>query len=125
MAMIRKSFSDLENPRFEWTDEDRARLLQLSDHAIDNAAAADPDAQPAGDDDLDRAVTGRCIRRVREMTGLSQSQFAARYHVDLDRLQDFEAGRFLADSAFLAYLSVIEREPEAVARALDGVNSAL
>jgi hypothetical protein len=36
------------------------------------------------------------------------------------RLRDLEQGRTHADSALLAYLTVIEKDPEAVRRALGG-----
>jgi putative transcriptional regulator len=42
------------------------------------------------------------------------------YRIGLARLRDLEQGRTQADSALLAYLTVIEKEPAAVRRALDG-----
>ena len=50
--------------------------------------------------------------------GLSQNRFAKRYRINVTRLRDLEQGRTKADSALLAYMAVIEREPEAVERAL-------
>jgi len=55
---------------------------------------------------------------VRARTGLSQDRFAKRYRINVGRLRDLEQGRTRADSALLAYLTVIDREPEAVKRAL-------
>jgi putative transcriptional regulator len=65
----------------------------------------------------------RAIQRVREVrahTGLSQSVFARTFHINVARLRDLEQGRAKPDSAMLAYLAVIDREPEAVRRALEG-----
>ncbi len=58
------------------------------------------------------------LRRVRAASGLSQSAFAATYRINLARLRDLEQGRTRPDSALLAYLTVIAREPGAVRRAL-------
>jgi putative transcriptional regulator len=48
----------------------------------------------------------------------SQRRFAEVYRINVARLRDLEQGRTQPDSAMLAYLTVIEREPKAVARAL-------
>jgi putative transcriptional regulator len=49
---------------------------------------------------------------------LSQAAFAKTYRINVARLRDLEQGRTQADSALLAYLTVIERDPDAVRRAL-------
>jgi putative transcriptional regulator len=56
---------------------------------------------------------------IREKTGLSQSQFAERYGFNPRTLQDWEQGRRQPDSAVRAYLTVIDRNPEAVQTALN------
>jgi putative transcriptional regulator len=58
------------------------------------------------------------VRAVREKFGLSQSQFADRYGFNPRTIQDWEQGRSRPDSAVRAYLTVIERNPNAVAKAL-------
>ena len=58
------------------------------------------------------------IHRVRWHTGLSQSDFAAAYRIDLEHLRDLERGAVQPDSALVAYLSVIDRAPELVRSAL-------
>ena len=50
--------------------------------------------------------------------GLSWSRLAREFGINVGRLRDLEQGRTKADSALLAYMAVIEREPEAVERAL-------
>ena len=57
------------------------------------------------------------LRRLR-IIGLSQDRFAQRYGLTAARVRDWEQGRSQPDSAARAYLMVIEREPEAVERAL-------
>lgn len=57
-------------------------------------------------------------RALRRKLGLSQAQFAARFHFNLRTLQEWEQGRAFPDSAVQAYLTVIDRDPEAVLRSL-------
>lgn len=58
------------------------------------------------------------VRAVRERLRLSQVQFAARFGFNLRTLQDWEQGRVEPDAAIRAYLTVIDRKPRVVARAL-------
>ena len=55
---------------------------------------------------------------MRKRLGLSQAEFAARYHVPIGTLRDWEQNRKQPDAPALAYLQVIAREPDMVARAL-------
>jgi len=59
------------------------------------------------------------VKAVREKSGLSQSQFADRYCFNPRTLQEWEQGRRKPDSAVRAYLTVIDRNPAAVEKALD------
>jgi putative transcriptional regulator len=97
---------------------DWARVHALTDEEIETAAAADPDNLPLTDDQLDRAQFGRRVRRLRDRLGFSQSAFAERFRFPVASLRDWEQGRRIPDAATKAYLTVIEREPEAVLRAL-------
>jgi putative transcriptional regulator len=58
------------------------------------------------------------VRAVRARTGLSQAKFAARFGFSLVALRNWEQGRRHPDLAARAFLTVIEREPDAVQRAL-------
>lgn len=58
------------------------------------------------------------VAAIRTRLGLSQGEFAARFGFKLDALQNWEQGRRRPDPAVRAFLRVIEREPEAVLRAL-------
>lgn len=97
---------------------EQARLEGLSDAEITTGALADPDNLPLSADELRRLDAVRRVRAVRARTGLSQTRFAQAYRINVARLRDLEQGRTQADSAMMAYLTVIEREPEAVRRAL-------
>lgn len=100
------------------TEAERAGLAALTDAQITAAALADADNLPLSADELARLEAATMVRRVRARTGLSQNRFAQRYRISVGRLRDVEQGRTRADSALLAYLAVIDREPEAVNRAL-------
>ncbi len=101
------------------SDAARAHLDKLTKGEIEANALADPDNRPLTDEDLSRGLFGRKVRLAREKLGLSQREFAARFNINLRRLQDWEQGRFASDSAILAYLKVIESEPDMVRRILD------
>jgi putative transcriptional regulator len=58
------------------------------------------------------------VRAIRRRLGLSQGAFAARFGFALDAVQNWEQGRRRPEGAARAFLTVIEREPEAVTRAL-------
>jgi putative transcriptional regulator len=60
------------------------------------------------------------VAAIRRRLGLSQAEFASRFGFKLDALQNWEQGRRRPEGAARAFLRVIEREPEAVQRALAG-----
>jgi putative transcriptional regulator len=62
-----------------------------------------------------RAPRAKLVRRA---LGLSQEDFAAKFQLPIGTLRDWEQGRKQPDTAARAYLKVIAREPDAVARAL-------
>jgi putative transcriptional regulator len=55
-----------------------------SDEAITEAALRDPDAQPLMDADLARMKRVPRIKTLRRALGLTQEEFATRYHVPLE-----------------------------------------
>jgi putative transcriptional regulator len=56
--------------------------------------------------------------RIRRKIHMSQSQFAAYVGVSVRTIQEWEQGRVVPSGAARAFLTVIDREPEAVRRAL-------
>lgn len=94
---------------------DWAAVDAQTDEEIARNVAGDPDAAPM----LSGAETAAAlVRAVRRRLGISQAEFAARYHVPIGTLRDWEQNRKQPDAPALAYLRVIAREPETVARAL-------
>ena len=119
MAITRKTLEDLRSNPPRLNAADRARLDAMTPEEIERNALEDRDNPPATEEELARAVAARAVRRARQRTGLSQAKFAERFQINLARLKDWEQGRFMLGSVALAYLKVIESDPEAVARAPD------
>jgi putative transcriptional regulator len=85
---------------------------------IEAAAAADRDARPMTSDELRTARRVPRVKTLRRALGLTQEAFAARYHIPLGTLRDWEQGRSEPDQPAHAYLKAIAGDPEAVQRAL-------
>ncbi len=58
------------------------------------------------------------VKTVRSKMGLSQAKFANQFGFSVDAVRNWEQGRRQPDVAARAFLMVIDREPEAVCRAL-------
>jgi putative transcriptional regulator len=58
------------------------------------------------------------VKRIRKRLGLSQEAFAATYGFALSAVRDWEQGRRQPDRSARILLKIIEKEPEAVTRAL-------
>jgi putative transcriptional regulator len=86
---------------------------------IEAAALSDPDAPPMTDEELAGMFRPRSLRALRHRLGLSQSEFAGRFHINLRTLQDWEQARRVPDDTARAYLRVIERAPATVEAALN------
>ena len=85
---------------------------------IEVAAKADPDARPMTEEELRTARRIPRVKTMRRALGITQEEFAARYHVPLGTLRDWEQGRTEPDQPTRAYLAVIAHDPEGVRRAL-------
>lgn len=90
----------------------------MTDEEIEAAARSDPDAQPLTEADFARMPRVPRIKTIRRALGLSQEEFAGRFHIPLNILRDWEQGRAEPDPPARAYLTVIARDPEGVQRAL-------
>jgi len=101
-------------PKFDWSAVDA-----LTDEEIHAAAMADPDARPMTDEEWAAAPRVPRIVTIRRALKLSQEEFAARYHIPVGTLRDWEQGRKEPDAAARAFLRVIASEPEIVRRALE------
>jgi putative transcriptional regulator len=94
-------------------------MRPMTDEAVHAAALADPDAQPLTEERLAHMKRVPRARTLRRALGLTQEEFAARYHIPIGTLRDWEQGRSEPDQPARAYLTVIARDPEGVHRALE------
>jgi putative transcriptional regulator len=101
-------------PKTDWRAFDA-----MSESERRKAALADPDAPPASAAQLARARRVPTVRALRKRLKLTQEQFAARFHLPLGTVRDWEQGAHIPDRAAQVLLTVIANDPEAVARALE------
>ena len=97
---------------------DWSRFDAMTDAQRHAAALSDPDAQPLTEEELARMKPTPRAKIIRRALGLSQEDFAARFHIPIGTLRDWEQGRVEPDQAARAYLTVIARDPEGVRKAL-------
>ena len=115
-AVVRVMPDGTTQPLAESTDW--ARLRAMTDEEVTAAALADPDAQPLTEmrsANMKRVPRAKTLRRA---LGLTQEEFATRYHIPVGTLRDWEQGRSEPDQPARAYLTVIAGDPEGVLRAL-------
>jgi putative transcriptional regulator len=95
-------------------------MRPMTEAEIAAAADADPDARPMTPEEMAKARRVPRVRTLRRALGLTQEEFAARYHIPLGTLRDWEQGRTEPDQPARVYLKVIASNPEEVSRALAG-----
>jgi putative transcriptional regulator len=94
-------------------------LAPMTPEDVEAAAAADPDARPFTAEELAKVRRVPRAKTLRRALGLTQEEFAGRYHIPIGTLRDWEQGRSEPDQPARAYLTVIARDPEGVRRALE------
>ena len=112
-AITRFKLNAKRPPKTDWRAFDA-----MSDADRNRAALADRDARPASRTRLARARRVLSVRVLRQQLNLTQRQFAARFHLPLGTVRDWEQGAHRPDKAAQVLLTVIARDPDAVARAL-------
>jgi putative transcriptional regulator len=101
-------------PKTDWRDFDA-----MSEEQRHQAALSDPDCPPVKESKLARARRTPAVRALRKKLKLTQEQFAARFHLPLGTVRDWEQGAHRPDQAAQVLLMVIEKDPDAVVRALE------
>ena len=66
-----------------------------------------------------RARRTPTVRALRNKLNLTQEEFAARFHLPLGTIRDWEQGAHRPDQAARVLLTVIENDPDGVLRALE------
>jgi len=107
------------------TQRDWSRFDAMSESERRAAALSGPDAQPLTRERLAHMKRTPQVKVIRRALGLSQEEFAARFHIPLGTLRDWEQGRKEPDAAARAHLVVIGRNPSAVSDALRNVREEL
>ncbi len=87
-------------------------------HIILSADPSDPEDFDVSQEAMDRGQRARLIRKTRTGLGLSQSEFATRFHVPVGTLRDWEQARATAPDFAVAYVQVIGQHPDIVAKAV-------
>jgi putative transcriptional regulator len=100
---------------------DTAPLAPMTAAEIEAAAARDHENPPLTDARPGQLRPVPRVKTLRRALELTQEEFAARYHIPLGTLRDWEQGRAEPDQPAKAYLTVIARDPEGVERALHPV----
>ena len=100
-----------DRPRTDW-----ARLEAMTDEEIQANVASDPDAIELDDEQLERGVLGREVRRLRQKLELTQEQFADRFGVAIETVRGWERGRRWSDETPRTLLRVILTNPDLVAQ---------
>ena len=100
---------------------DWSRFDAMSEAQRHAAAMRDLDAMQLMPADFKRMKRTPQVKLIRRALGLTQEEFAGRFHIPLGTLRDWEQGVAVPDKATRAYLTVIARNPEAVRKALSSV----
>lgn len=106
------------------TNTDWTRVAAMTAEEVHAAALSDPDAQPlpiGTDEEMAKLGLIRIpnVKKLRDRLGMTQEAFAAAYRIPVGTLRDWEQGRKRPDAPARAYLTVIARNPKAVARLLE------
>jgi putative transcriptional regulator len=99
------------------------RIKTMSETALTAAAESDPDARLSSAKELlgfkrVKPLKQIDVKKVRKLLRLSQEKFAAVFGISKRTLQEWEQHRSEPSIAARNFLRVIEKEPEAVQRAL-------
>jgi putative transcriptional regulator len=104
-------------PKHDWS-----RYDAMSDAQRNAAATHDPEVMPLTPADFKRMKRTALVKLIRRALGLTQEEFAGRFHIPLGTLRDWEQGAAVPDQSARAYLTVIARDPEAVRKALSAMS---
>ena len=73
-------------------------IRSMTEEQIEAAARTDPDNPPLTEARLKQLKPVPRVRTIRRALGLTQEEFAARFHIPLGTLRDWEQGRTEPDS---------------------------
>jgi putative transcriptional regulator len=94
------------------------KAAPMSEADIEAAAVRDSDNPPLTPEREAQLRPVPRVKTLRRALGLTQEEFAGRYHIPLGTLRDWEQGRSQPDQAARAFLAVISRAPKEVVELL-------
>ena len=100
------------------SDTDWERFDALTEEEVTAAALSDPDNPPLTDEELAEMRPVPIPPKIREELGMTPLEFAKAFDLPLDAVLTWEAYGTVIDLTAIAYLRVIEQDPEAVRAAL-------
>jgi putative transcriptional regulator len=95
-------------------ETDWERLANMTEEEIEANALSDPDNPPMTEEELARMMRVPQAKAIRERLGLTQEEFAHRFHIPLQTIRTWEEGPYWLDSTGMLLLRVIDTHPEAV-----------
>ncbi len=110
---IKMTPDELPQGKTDWEAVDA-----LSEQELERAARSDPDAPPTPPEALAHFQRVIDVQAIREKLALTQEEFAATFHLPLERVRDWEQAKAQPDQAARTLLKVIAHNPEAVKEAL-------
>ncbi len=113
-SITKFKLSPKKPPKTDWRAFDA-----MSEEERHRAALSDPDSPPATEAQLAQARRIPTVRALRQRLKLTQEEFTARFHLPLGTVRDWEQGAHRPDKAAQVLLTVIAKDPDAVARALE------
>jgi putative transcriptional regulator len=117
MAIVRKTMAEIRaNHPPKFPVEERRRLEAATEEEIQRQAEEDDTITSS--EELERGVLAREVRKIREGTGMKQTEFADYYRLTVSRLRDWEQGRYSPDPAMMVYLRLIRDEPKVIEKQL-------
>ena len=113
-SIKRVRLNQKDPPKTDWRAFDA-----MSEEERHQAALSDPDCPPLTEEQLARARRMPTVRALRLRLNMTQEEFAARFHLPLGTIRDWEQGAHRPDKAAQVLLTVIAKDPDAVTRALE------
>ena len=94
-SRIRKTDGGLIRVHPDGREEALAKqpIRPMTDAEVEAAALGDPDARPLAEEEVARARPIPRAKIIRRALGLTQEEFAVRYHIPVGTLRDWEQGR--------------------------------
>lgn len=122
MPTVRRSRADLDLDKVDWD-----RIDAITDAEIERQVSGDPDLPPLFTEkdlaDARRAlpVDEVDVKRIRTKYGLTQREFADRFGLSAETVSNYERRHRMPRGPMRVLMKVIDREPDAVERALKEV----